>query len=244
MESIGRWSVSVAESLHHGSAYSLYVKSIYLSFSLVLCSLFTAPTHHLTLTRSAMEILELDATLSEHANVPVLPLPALPVTPPKRKSTFLHTLSRLSARKSTAVSPKAEINDPLASSPSATSTGLAAYFTAIANSPVLRHTRAWKRFVRVRPDDLESVRPEKAIKRVRSDLAAHLHDVHPPLQDTVAPEDSLPTPVQSPKDLDHTLSDPISRHEVKKSQGDCPRQLFASPILNVLYRLHSASYST
>ena len=173
-----------------------------------------------------------------------LPLPNAPVTPPKRKSTFLHTLSRLSARKSTAVSPKAEINDPLASSPSATSTGLAAYFTAIANSPVLRHTRAWKRFVRVRPDDLESVRPEKAIKRVRSDLAAHLHDVHPPLQDTVAPEDSLPTPVQSPKDLDHTLSDPISRHEVKKSQGDCPRQLFASPILNVLYRLHSASYST
>lgn len=33
--------------------------------------------------------------------------------------------------------------------------------------------RLWKRFVRVRTDDLESVRVERAIKRVRSDLAAH-----------------------------------------------------------------------
>lgn len=32
----------------------------------------------------------------------------------------------------------------------------------------------WKRFVRVRTDDLESVRVERAIKRVRSDLAAHV----------------------------------------------------------------------
>ena len=32
----------------------------------------------------------------------------------------------------------------------------------------------WKRFVRVRTDDLESVRVERAIKRTRSDLASHV----------------------------------------------------------------------
>ena len=59
-------------------------------------------------------------------------------------------------------------------SPSGTSTGIAAYLTSVANQPSLRHERIWKRFVRVRRDDLESVRVERAIKRVRSDLAAHV----------------------------------------------------------------------
>ena len=39
----------------------------------------------------------------------------------------------------------------------------------------VRQARVWKRFVRVRTDDLESVRVERAIKRRRSDLASHLH---------------------------------------------------------------------
>lgn len=54
-----------------------------------------------------------------------------------------------------------------------TVTGIAAYLTAAANDSGVRQTRVWKRFVRVRTDDLQSVRPERAIKRVRSDLAAH-----------------------------------------------------------------------
>jgi serum/glucocorticoid-regulated kinase 2 len=37
----------------------------------------------------------------------------------------------------------------------------------------VRGTRAWKRFVRVRTDDLESTRIERTIKRVRSDIAVH-----------------------------------------------------------------------
>ena len=53
-------------------------------------------------------------------------------------------------------------------------TGLAAYLTTLANDTTMRQTRAWKRFVRVRTDDLQSVRVERAIKRVRSDLAAHV----------------------------------------------------------------------
>jgi serum/glucocorticoid-regulated kinase 2 len=58
--------------------------------------------------------------------------------------------------------------------PSSVSTALASYLTAISNSTQLRQARVWKRFIRVRPDDLESVRVERAIKRVRSDLASHV----------------------------------------------------------------------
>lgn len=88
-------------------------------------------------------------------------------------------------------SPTHELNDPFASFSSGaissngndvrlhmngtnnTSTCLAAYLTSVANDPNIRQLRAWKRFVRVRTDDLQSVRAERAIKRVRSDLAAH-----------------------------------------------------------------------
>lgn len=66
------------------------------------------------------------------------------------------------------------IPSPAPPTPSATSTALAAYLTTISNLPQVRTDRVWKRFVRVRTDDLESVRVERAIKRVRSDLAAHV----------------------------------------------------------------------
>lgn len=152
-----------------------------------------------------MEIVDLHQKLSEsHPGVklPALPLDAaaLPTPPPKRKSTFLNTLSRLASPTSTKTtrrlvnssalpspSPAQEMPDPFLSfshngdasvlspvtSPTATSTGLASYLTTISNTPALRQARVWKRFVRVRTDDLESVRVERAIKRVRSDLAVH-----------------------------------------------------------------------
>jgi serum/glucocorticoid-regulated kinase 2 len=98
------------------------------------------------------------------------------------------------------VSPSHEATDPFASFSAATTgldsstlstgthtnstvTGLASYLTSISNEPTFRHARHWKRFVRVRPDDLESVRVERAIKRVRSDLASH---VSPKSSDTHA----------------------------------------------------------
>lgn len=152
-----------------------------------------------------MEIVELDAKLRE--NHPTIKVPSLPLDaqaimsmPPKRKSTFLNTLSRLasphasktrrlnntstpSTLTSPLASPSKEQSDPFQSfSPSAitatlpttvNSTSLASYLTTISNTPALRQARVWKRFVRVRTDDLESVRVERAIKRVRSDLAAH-----------------------------------------------------------------------
>ncbi|TFK42128.1 hypothetical protein BDQ12DRAFT_677671 [Crucibulum laeve] len=197
----GPWSVSVAETPNDARSYSLYIKT---------------PTHNLTLTRTAMEIVDLDLRLREaHAGVKIPTLPinvdSLPTPPPKRKSTFLNTLSRLASPTSAKSnrqssnskrannlstpassglptplpSPPSEVNDPfssfntsnvtstLMSAPSTTSTGIAAYLTTISNIPALRQARVWKRFVRVRTDDLESVRVERAIKRVRSDLAAH-----------------------------------------------------------------------
>ena len=174
-----------------------------------------------------MEIVELDLKLRQaHANVKFPQLPITPDTipqpPPKRKSTFLNTLSRLASPTSaksqrqsaaglrnnnynvsqplTAVStPAVESNDLFSSfsngdidtttttttasatattttataAPSILSTSIAAYLTTLSNILVLRQDRYWKRFVRVRTDDLESVRVERAIKRVRSDLAAH-----------------------------------------------------------------------
>ena len=186
-----------------------------------------APTHNLTLTRSAQEIVDLHAKLRD--SFPGLKMPTPPIdtaslpAPPKRKSVFLNRLSRfaspssnktatsrqVSDRKelplpplppssnvssSTAsvaqtplVTPTTEIGDPfaeigengedisaLAASNNKVITGLAAYLTTLANDSTMRQARAWKRFVRVRTDDLQSVRVERAIKRVRSDLAAHV----------------------------------------------------------------------
>ncbi|KAF8899335.1 kinase-like domain-containing protein, partial [Infundibulicybe gibba] len=193
----GPWSVSVAETPHDARSYSLYIKT---------------PTHNLTLTRTAMEIVELDHKLRDAhptTSIPALPIDALtlPAPPPKRKSTFLNTLSRLAsptaksgrsaARRATnssisistnatpLTSPSGELGDPFTSfatnaegeeapAPSKNSTGVAAYLTTVSNTAALRQARVWKRFVRVRTDDLESVRVERAIKRVRSDIAAHV----------------------------------------------------------------------
>ncbi|KAG7451810.1 kinase-like protein [Guyanagaster necrorhizus] len=226
----GPWSVSVAESPHDARSYSLYIKT---------------PTHNITLTRTAMEIVELDSKLRESlpgAKLPILPIDAAAAVAPKRKSTFLNTLSRLtsptagkggrnnSIRRSNnassiiaspVASPSNEKNDPFLSfTPSAinatlpttvNSTAVAAYLTTISNTPSLRQARVWKRFVRVRTDDLESVRVERAIKHVRSDLAAHvgltkdkentmpsIRDSEDPIENGSIHDEKLPT-----QDADH-----------------------------------------
>ncbi|KAI0354768.1 hypothetical protein OH77DRAFT_1496678 [Trametes cingulata] len=207
----GPWTISVAETPHDPSSYSLYIKT---------------PTHNITLTRTAQELVDLHAKLRD--NFPGLKMPTPPIdaaslpAPPKRKSAFLNTLSRLASPSSNKIAatrnasgrqqppsslssssaassnasssaqtpsatPANEIGDPfaeigengedisaLAASNNKVITGLAAYLTTIANDSTLRQSRAWKRFVRVRTDDLQSVRVERAIKRVRSDLAAHV----------------------------------------------------------------------
>ena len=195
----------------------------------------------MTLTRAAMEIVEVDGKLRDV--LPGIKLPKLPLdastlpSPPKKKVNFLNTLSRLaspsskgsnvrhasSSRSSTATahssartssvntplaSPSQERDDPFGSftmdsingagsdgqgllHANSTVTGLAAYLTTAANDSGVRQTRVWKRFVRVRTDDLQSVRPERAIKRVRSDLAAH----------------SSPGTTEAPRSMSQVLND-------------------------------------
>ncbi|KIY50512.1 hypothetical protein FISHEDRAFT_29215, partial [Fistulina hepatica ATCC 64428] len=91
----GPWSISVAESPYDsrkgGKSYSIYIKT---------------PTHNLTLTRTASEIVDLDRKLRDpsHNPYPDAVLPTLPFDPAsvvaltkKRKSAFLNTLSRLAS---------------------------------------------------------------------------------------------------------------------------------------------------
>ncbi|KAJ7292702.1 kinase-like protein [Mycena rebaudengoi] len=223
----GLWSVSVAETPDDARSYSLYIKT---------------PTHNLTLTRTAVELVDLDRKLRE-AN-PTTTLPALPIdpsSPPKRKtkSTFLNTLSRLAspsanrtARTRPAASPQTEASDPFLSFEGVdppSSTTLAAYLTTVSNTPTMRQARVWKRFVRVRTDDLESVRVERAIKRVRSDLASHgvrnkenvavaVEEEAPPVPEEPVPEDPPATdtariPRSQSADPDKRLSRAFTQDE-------------------------------
>ncbi|SNX84912.1 probable serine/threonine protein kinase B-related Ukb1 [Melanopsichium pennsylvanicum] len=90
------------------------------------------------------------------------------------------TSSAADANRSGAVSPPPSA--PLSPLPEAmsklashsTTTQLATYFTALANNSATREHKAWKRFVRVGLDDLQSVRVERRVRKVRSDLAEHV----------------------------------------------------------------------
>lgn len=143
-----------------------------------------APTHNLTLTRTTSEMHILHTKLRDsHPSVslPPFPLEASDVgtgPPGKRRSSFLHTLSRLASPSPKQRSPAIPVSkdaddDPFVASHPTVTTGLAAYLTALSNDQIIRVSKHWRRFVRVRTDDLQSVRVERAIKRVRSDLAMH-----------------------------------------------------------------------
>jgi serum/glucocorticoid-regulated kinase 2 len=198
------WNISVAESPHDSLNYSIYIKT---------------PTHSLTLTRSAKEIVDLHAKL--HETWPSQTLPSLPIDsdllrsrPQKRRSSFLTTLSRLtssprsvkahnvhSPTRSPSRTPAAEYQDPFGDdldpavvlNPTATATALASYLTTISNHSAFRTSRPWKRFVRVRTDDLESTRVERAIKRVKSDSGMRDGIGHDqPKTSAITPMDVLP----------------------------------------------------
>lgn len=192
----------------------------------------------MTLTRTGQEIQELHKKLQSaqpDATLPVIPVIAQDdseQTDKKRKSSFLHTLSRLaspgpnrrerprdtkvpnppssrnsivssatspaqSTPSSTPAARESDNWDPFMgslSSPleggSATSTALASYLTTVANEQTLKHSKPWRRFVRIRTDDLISERVERAVKRVRSDLAAHLSGSKQHTRKTDVPDDA------------------------------------------------------
>ncbi|KAJ1018848.1 hypothetical protein NDA16_004652 [Ustilago loliicola] len=110
------------------------------------------------------------------------------------------------------LSPQPEEMSKLASH--STTTQLATYFTALANNFATREHKAWKRFVRVGADDFQSVRVERRVRKVRSDLAEHVKSSVAPRNTNVgvAPaqsdlEDGNPTE----DDLDLDSADESSR---------------------------------
>ena len=128
-----------------------------------------------------LRLLQIHEQVPPNAHLPVCPLSvdmtASNAPPTKRKSSFLTTLSRLASPPSrasplppltpTPTTPEDEEEEPLAAP------AVAAYLNTLANDQHVRITRSWKRFVRVRTEDLQSTRVERAIKRVRSDVAMH-----------------------------------------------------------------------
>ncbi|KAB5593215.1 Serine/Threonine kinase catalytic domain containing protein [Ceratobasidium theobromae] len=142
------WAVSVDEAPK--KKYTIYIQT---------------PSQQMTLTRAPHEITDLHAKLRSHH--PSASLPPLPGSPDdKRRSSFLNTLSRLAKpQRGMNASTPAIVDDDDLHIPA-----LAAYLAFVANHPALRHSRAWRRFVRVRADDLEA-RPERVVKRVRSEGA-------------------------------------------------------------------------
>jgi serum/glucocorticoid-regulated kinase 2 len=130
---------------------------------------------------SMLTLMQIHEHVPPNTTLPVCPLSVDTTTsdapPTKRKSSFLTTLSRLASPPSrvtplppltpTQGTPEDEGDKPLAAP------AVAAYLNTFANEQHVRVTRPWKRFVRVRTEDLQSTRVERAIKRVRSDIAKH-----------------------------------------------------------------------
>ncbi|KZO91243.1 hypothetical protein CALVIDRAFT_363559 [Calocera viscosa TUFC12733] len=123
--------------------------------------------------------------------LPGIKLPASPLhpapggtilSPTPRKRSFLTTVSRLvsPSRNATPTSFGARARQlnrshPTTSGePHADPTAVAQYLTTLSNDPRVRTAKPWRRFVRVRTEDLESRRVERRVRRARSDLAAHI----------------------------------------------------------------------
>lgn len=189
-----------------------------------------APAHNYTLTRTPEELIDLDASIRK--TIPDgYQVPAFPTINPvrkagKRRSAFFNALTRLSRKRSTtsvtasplvSPSPAVEKADPFqlfAPPPRPPLTELAAYLTIVSNAPVLRQIRAFKRFVHVRSDDLESARTERPPKRLRPNIPAMAtHESTPNSAVTEHPRESLnDSPfVEEPTTIQQAPSSPSRR---------------------------------
>ncbi|CEL54259.1 hypothetical protein RSOLAG1IB_06907 [Rhizoctonia solani AG-1 IB] len=103
---------------------------------------------------------------------------------PKPKPTRFGSVSSISNASTPTIAPQSptvdepgfNMSQPTGTPPGGLEEGseqtmpaLAAYLTFVGNHLIFRHSRAWRRFVRVRTDDLQSVRAERMVKRVRSE---------------------------------------------------------------------------
>ena len=116
-------------------------------------------------------------------------------SPPPRKRTVLQQLSRTISPPKRTPGPKRSVD--LGVSPL---TQLGAYLTALAREPAIRAASAWTEFLAVGPDDLESKRTVRMVKRVRSDLASHVSPSPPTVVEPVDEPEEIaePEPVPTP----------------------------------------------
>jgi serum/glucocorticoid-regulated kinase 2 len=188
------WTVGVAENPHDPTSYILCIQSTYLvtmkkslhffqnlfgflwrdelTASLSL-HLLPAHTRHLTLIRTAREVIELHRQLLDA--YPAIPHPAFPI----QSSTLAEPTKQIPTMQRTRpclISPpnrseQTHSNDPRAVtinhephvkvtieepvSVNSTSMALAWYLAALSNDPVFCQVPQWKNFVRVRAEDLE-----------------------------------------------------------------------------------------
>lgn len=115
------------------------------------------------------------------ANPTLSSIPASTTTTPYKSSSRTPLRTPKNADASTALMPSMAPAPLTPSSPAeevssaqTTTAMLANYFTSLANRSDVKTHKAWRRFIRVRTEDLESVRVERRIHRVRSDLASHI----------------------------------------------------------------------
>jgi len=174
---------------------------------------------------SILSLLQIHEYVPPNSPLPVCPLSVDTTAsnaPTKRKSSFLTTLSRLASPPPratplpplTSTTPEDEEEQPLAAP------AVAAYLNTLANDQHVRVTRPWKRFVRVRTEDLQSTRVERAIKRVRSDVAMHTSTAGitspPPLPPSTGPSsimsvEAVPPPAPAPHEEE---GEPLVSQEV------------------------------
>ncbi|CAE6502838.1 unnamed protein product [Rhizoctonia solani] len=160
------WSVmNVADaSSNKRKKYTIYIRT---------------PTQHLTLIRGAQEISDVHTKLrSNHPKLALPPLPGFSTTVsdadgPKRRNSFFDALSSLSNP-----NPKAalRLSQPFGIPRNVKDTSdtermlpmLVAYLTLVGNHPIFRRSRTWRKFVRVRTDDLQSVHAERVVGGAQS----------------------------------------------------------------------------
>ncbi|TIA89688.1 hypothetical protein E3P99_01936 [Wallemia hederae] len=144
------WSIKAVENPFKKNklVYTLYCKT---------------PTQSLTLIRSSSAIRSLDEALRD--KLPELQIPSLPIQSNSRRRSFLNTITRFASNPSTPSKPKASIQPPMSPPPNVSNTPanelLTNYLTDLANDDQVRAQLAWKRFTRVRPDDLQSNRIDR-----------------------------------------------------------------------------------
>ncbi|KAG8738875.1 hypothetical protein FRC11_001072, partial [Ceratobasidium sp. 423] len=187
----GPWSISVADApSNNKKKYTIYIQTPTQNLTL------TRAAQEITDLHAKLRSNHPSTALPP---LPGFPTSGTDTGDAKRRSSFLNILSRLAnpnpkpkpgrigsvnsvtnANTPTGAPQRPNVDEPAnMSQPTGVAPGieegeqtmpaLAAYLTLVGNHPIFRHSRAWRRFVRVRTDDLQSVRAERMVKRVRSE---------------------------------------------------------------------------